>query len=355
MFRTHDRRGGGTRVIAALALLTAVSVFALAPSTKSRAADAGAWLKGQTVHFVVGYSAGGGYDTYARMLAPFFEKHTGATVVVENKPGGGGMTATNQLVRGKPDGLTMQVLNGESAIMWQLVGETGVAYDMSKVSILAGIQHEPHFVLVNPKLPDSLKEILASGKKIKFVATRRVDNLGDYAAVLCEALKMNCQIITGYKGSKGASLAMMSGEADALAISESSGLHYAAGGRSKIIATIGHERSEFEPKIPTVYEMFPKMTAAQWWPIDTRLKAKTTGRCLIGPPGIPAAHLAYLQKVWKDVLTDPAVIAQGKKIKHEVHYSPPQQLQGAIKELLQDMSQSDRQRMKEILTKKFSS
>jgi tripartite-type tricarboxylate transporter receptor subunit TctC len=355
MHCTHDRRLGGARSVTLLAVFAAVFALALVPAVQVRAADEGAWLKGQTVHFVVGYSAGGGYDTYARMLAPFFEKHTGATVVVENKPGGGGMTATNQLVRGKPDGLTMQVLNGESAIMWQLVGETGVAYDMRKVSILAGIQHEPHFMLVNPKLPDSLKDIVASGKKIKFVATRRVDNLGDYAAALCEALKMNCQIITGYKGSKGASLAMMSGEADALTISESSGLHYASGGRSKIIATIGHQRSEFEPKISTVYEMFPKVTAAQWWPVDTRLKAKTTGRCLIGPPGIPAAHLAYLQKVWKDVLTDPAVIAQGKKLKHEVHYSPPSQLQGAIKELLQDMSQSDRDRMKEILTKKFAS
>lgn len=352
---THNRRRGGRHAVAALALLTAVSALALMPSAPSRAADEGAWLKGQTVRFVVGYSAGGGYDTYARMLAPFFEKHTGATVVVENKPGGGGMTATNQLVRGKPDGLTMQVLNGESAIMWQLVGETGVAYDMSKVSILAGIQHEPHFMLVNPKLPDSLKEIVASGKKVKFVATRRVDNLGDYAAVLCEALKMNCQIITGYKGSKGASLAMMSGEADALTISESSGLRYASGGRAKIIATIGHERSEFEPNMPTVFEMFPNMTAAQKWWIDTRLKAKTTGRCLIGPPAIPAARLAYLQKVWKAVLTDPAVIAQGKKTKHEVHYSSPQQLQGAVKELLQDVSQSDRQKLKEVLTKKFSS
>jgi putative tricarboxylic transport membrane protein len=346
-----DRRLGKT----AVATLALFSALALLQPASSQAADAGAWLKGQTVHFIVGYSPGGGYDTYARMLAPFFEKHTGATVVVENKPGGGGMTALNQMVRGKPDGLTMQVLNGESSIMWQLVKQTGVAYDMSKVSMLAGIQHEPHFMLVNPKLPDSLKDIVASGKKLKFVATRRVDNLGDYAAVLCEALKMNCQIITGYKGSKGASLAMMSGEADALTISESSGLNYASGGRSKIIATIGHQRSEFEPKIPTVYEMFPKMAAAQKWFIDTRLKAKTTGRCLIGPPGIPADRLADLQKVWKAVLTDPAVIAQGKKLKHEVHYSAPPQLQGAVKELLQDLSESDRQKLNEVLTKKFSS
>jgi len=256
-------------------------------------------------------------------------------------------------VRGKADGLTMQVLNGESAIMWQLVGETGVAYDMNKVSILAGIQHEPHFVLFNPKLPD-LQKVVASGQKVKFVATRRVDNLGDYAAVLCEALKMNCQIITGYKGSKGAGLAVMNGEADALSISESSGLKYASGGKMKIVATIAHKRSEFKPDTPTVFEMFPKMTAGQKWWINTRLKAKTTGRCLIGPPGIPADRLADLQRIWKEVLTDPAVIAQGKKIRHEVNYSPPAELQGAVKELT-EMPQIDRDKLKEVLTKKFAS
>jgi tripartite-type tricarboxylate transporter receptor subunit TctC len=225
---------------------------------------------------------------------------------------------------------------------------------MTKVSMLAGIQHEPHFMLVNPKLPDSLKEIVASHKKIKFTATRRVDNLGDYAAVLCEALKMDCHIITGYKGSKGAGLAVMNGEADALTISESSGLHYATGGKAKIVATIGPQRSSFKPDIPTVFEMFKLAPEQKWW-IDTRLKAKTTGRCLIGPPGLPADRLADLQKVWKEVLTDPAVIAQGKKIQHEVNYSPPAQLEGAVKELLKDMSQSDREKLKNVLTKKFSS
>ena len=169
----------------------------------------------------------------------------------------------------------MQVLNGESAIMWQLVGETGVAYDMSKVSILAGIQHEPHFMLVNPKLPDSLKEIVKSGKKIKFVATRRVDNLGDYAAVLCEALKMNCQIITGYKGSKGAGLAMMNGEADALTISESSGLHYASGGRAKIIATIGPTALRVQAEHPDRVRDVPQDDGgAGKWCIDTRLRPR---------------------------------------------------------------------------------
>ena len=87
----HQQWRVARRAVMALGLAAGLS-----RAVPTAGAAEGDWLKGQTVHFIVGYSAGGGYDTYARMLAPFFEKHTGATVVVENKPGGGGMTATNQ-------------------------------------------------------------------------------------------------------------------------------------------------------------------------------------------------------------------------------------------------------------------
>jgi len=346
----HQQLRLDRRTIMALGLTAGLAAALPAPA----GAAEGDWIKGQTVRFVVGYSAGGGYDSYARFLAPHFEKRTGATVIVENKPGGGGMTALNQLVRGKPDGLTMQVLNGESSIMWQLVKQTGVAYDMTKVSILARIQQEPHFLLVHPKFPDSLKAIIDAKTKLKFVATRRVDNLGDYAAVMCEALKMNCQIITGYKGSKGASLAVMNGEADALTISESSGINYAKGGRMKIIATIGHERSKLLPNMPTIYEMFTLTPDQKWW-FDFRLGIKAIGRSLVGPPGIPADRLAYLQKVWKDILTDPAVIAEGKKQRRDFSYEAPDKMKVIVKDLLDNLPADKLNKVQEVLVKKFSS
>jgi tripartite-type tricarboxylate transporter receptor subunit TctC len=339
---------------AAIALGISAGVAAVLSPVSVGAAE-GDWLKGQTVRFVVGYSPGGGYDAYARMLAPHFEKRTGATVVVENKPGGGGMTATNQLVRGKPDGLTMQVLNGESAIMWQLIKQTGVAYDMTKVALLGRIQAEPHVMVVNPSLPDTLKEIVAKKTKIKFTATRRVDNLGDYAAVLCEALKMDCQIITGYKGSKEAGLAVMNGEADALTISESSGINYAQGGKTKLVATIGHKRSELAPNMPTVYEMFPDLPPDQKWYIDFRLGVKAIGRCIIGPPGIPEDRLAYLQKVWKEILTDPAVVAEGKKQQHELDYESPDKMKEIVRDLLQTLPEDKLNAVRDVLSKKFAS
>jgi len=318
-----------------------------APATAAE----GDFLKGQTVHFLVGYSPGGGYDTYARMLAPHFEKLTGATVVVENKPGGGGTTALNQLFRSKPDGLSMQMLNGESAVIAQLTKQPGVAYDMSKFSIYGRVLEEPHFMIVNPKLPSSLKEIIASGKKIKFSAGSRTDNLGDYAAVTCEALKMNCQIITGYKGSKEAGLAVMNGEADALTISESSAINYAAGGRTKMVVTIGRARSAKRPDIPTVYEMFQLSPEGKWW-FDFRLGIKAIGRAVVGTPGIPQDRLQYLQKVWRQILTDPAVIAEGAKTSHDVDYESPDKMK--VKELLESLPADKLKEVNEVILKRFS-
>jgi tripartite-type tricarboxylate transporter receptor subunit TctC len=314
----------------------------------------GDFLKGQTVHFLVGYSPGGGYDTYARMLAPYFEKHTGATVVVENRPGGGGTTALNQLYRAKPDGLTMMMLNGESAIISQLTQQPGVAYDMAKVSYFGRVQEEPHFMIVNPKLPGTLKEIVASGKKIKFSAGSRTDNLGDYAAVLCQALAMNCRIITGYKGSKEAGLAVMNGEADALTISESSALNYSKGGKTKIVATIARRRSEERPDMPTVYEMFPLPPERKWY-LDFRLGIQAIGRCVVGTPGLPPERLAELQKAWRAVLTDPALIADGKKTTYTVEYESPEKLRPVIEELLERLPADKKKDVIEVILKKFAS
>ncbi len=326
----------------------------VAAASQPASASESDFLKGQTVHFLVGYGPGGGYDTYARMLAPHFERRTGATVVVENRPGGGGITALNQLYRSKPDGLTMMMLNGESAIISQLTRQPGVAYDMAKVSIFGRVQEEPHYVIVNPKLPNSLKEIVASGRRIKFSAGSRTDNLGDYAAVLCEALQMNCQIITGYKGSKEAALAVMNGEADALSISESSALNYSSGGKTKIIATVGRKRSEARPDMPTISELFNLPPERKWW-LDFRLGIQAFGRAVVGTPGLPPDRLQYLQKAWRDVLTDPALIAEGKKTTYTVEYESPEKLKPVVQELLERLPADKAKEVDEVILRKFSS
>src|SRR3990170_3983388 len=115
-------------------LLASLAIAVLAVATPpAEAEDAAAFYKGQTVRLIVGYGAGGGYDAYARQLAPHLEKRLGATVVVENRTGAGGLLALNQLAAGAPDGLSIMLVNGEGAALAQLLGEEGVRYDPMKV------------------------------------------------------------------------------------------------------------------------------------------------------------------------------------------------------------------------------
>jgi tripartite-type tricarboxylate transporter receptor subunit TctC len=338
------------RAFVALGLAAGAAAAFAAPAS---AAD-GDWLKGETVRFLVGFSPGGGYDAYARMLAPHFEKVTGATVVVENRPGGMGLTALNQMVRGKADGLSMMMLNGEGAIMAQLTHSPAVQFDMNKLTLLGRVTQEQHLVLVRPGMPDTLKEIIASGKKVKFSGTGRPDNLSDYAAVLCETLQMNCQIITGYKGSKEAGLAVMNGEVDALTISDGSGVHYAQGGRAKIIATLGHQRSELKPDMPTIYELFPNLAPDRKWWMDFRLGIKAFGRVFVGPPKLAPDREKYLQEAWRKVLTDPAVRAEGAKSQRLIYYLEPAKLKQILHDSLETLPPAKAKDVNEVLLKKFS-
>jgi tripartite-type tricarboxylate transporter receptor subunit TctC len=350
MFARIRRDVFSRRAVLGLGLLA--GLLGAPPHARAEAQDKGAFLKGKTVRFYVGFSPGGGYDLYARMLAPRFERLTGATVIVENRPGGGGLTALNQLVRDKPDGLSMMMLNGESAVLSQLTNQPGVAFDMEKVSIYGRVALEQHLFLVRPGFAGTVGEIASSGRKIKFAATGRVDNMGDYAAITCEALGLNCQIITGYKGSKEAALAVMNGEVDALTISDGSGVEYSEGGRTRAIACIGRERSKLRADLPTLYESFPFSASRKWW-LDFRLAIKEFGRVVVGPPDLPAEKLAYLRGVWREILTSPEVIAEGEKTQRPIQYEEPAKLSQTVHELLRSLPPEKLRDVNEVLFKKF--
>src|SRR5262245_34294099 len=84
-----------------------------------------AFFAGKTVRMVVGSATGGGYDVYSRLIAPYLARMLGATVIVENQPGAGGLISLNRLYVTEPDGLTLSFANGTSAALGQLIELTG--------------------------------------------------------------------------------------------------------------------------------------------------------------------------------------------------------------------------------------
>jgi tripartite-type tricarboxylate transporter receptor subunit TctC len=135
----------------ALALIVASAALSLGAATAK--ADEADFFKGKTMRLVVGYGTGGGYDAYARMIAPYLSKRTGANVVVENQPGAGGLTALNRTYIAPGDGLQIMIVNGTAAGLSQIVEEPGVKYDLGKFGILGIVSASPWVWLVNPDHP----------------------------------------------------------------------------------------------------------------------------------------------------------------------------------------------------------
>ena len=272
-----------------------------------------AFFAGKTVRFVVGFGPGGGYDAYARMLAPYLSKNLGATVIVENRPGAGGLLALNGVSAAPPEGLTMMIVNGTGAAFAQLTDQQGARFDLGKLGYLATLTAPPSGWVVGPHFRvKTVAETIKAGKKWRWAASGPVDNMSDGAAFICEALKLDCQIVIGYKGSNDAALAIARGEMDSLNITDSSAHQYVQSNGMIALATIGRERSRHFPDLPTIFEAI-KLDADQEWLFNFRHVVQSLGRILVVPPGMTDSRLSFLEAAVKKSVSDPNFLAEGDK------------------------------------------
>jgi tripartite-type tricarboxylate transporter receptor subunit TctC len=334
--------------------LTAVSAAALAlvAFASPAKADEGDFFKGKTVRLVVGFGAGGGYDAYARMVAPRLGKLIGANVVVENQPGAGGLTALNRGYIAPPDGLTLMIVNGTAAGLSEIVQEPGVKYELGKFGNLGIVSASPWIWLVNPDNPvvTNAADAMKPGVKIRWAASGPIDGLSDGAAITCYALKLNCQIIIGYKGSNDAAIAVTRGEMDAVYVSDTSANNYVKSGQNRPVATMGRTKSRFFPNLPTIFEQV-KLTPEQVWWFDFRATVDDLGRILVTPPNMAPARLAFLQDAVKKVLTDPALIAEGQKSQRYIDYQDPETTRKKIEAAVSNLTPEQRAEIKQVVSR----
>jgi len=271
-----------------------------------------AFFSGRTVRLVVGFGPGGGYDSYARMLAPYLSKTLGARVIVENRPGAGGLIALNGLYISPPDGLTMMIANGTAAVYSQLTDLHGARYDLGRIGYLATLSAPPSLWTVGPHYQvKTIAEALTGSKKWRWAASGPVDSLSDGAAFTCAGLKLDCQIVLGYKGSNDAALAVSRGEMDALYVTDTSANTYVKSNGLIPLATVGRNRSRFFPDLPTIFEA-AHLNAEQEWVFNFRHLAQSLGRILLVPPGMTDSRLAFLEAATAKAVSDPNFLAEGE-------------------------------------------
>ena len=323
--------------------------LSLSMSVSARAQDAAAFYKGKTVHFVVGLGLGGGFDAYARMIAPYLGQELGANVLVDNLPGAGGLLALNQIYTAQGDGLRLLIVNGTPAGLGQLIEQDNIRYDLAKFDHLGVISAYPWIWLASKQSGiKSVADALQAGRKIRWGGTGPSDGPADGAAITCEALKLDCQTILGYRSSGEIALAMERGELDALYVSDSSAANYTQAGQVTPVASMARVRSALLPNVPTVYEQ-AKLTPDQEWWFDFRANLNDLGRILVTSPGTPPDRLAFLREAVRRALTNPALIAEGEKSQRFVAYQAPEKAVEITRKVLTAVTPEQKKRIRDVV------
>ncbi|HEY4133914.1 MAG TPA: tripartite tricarboxylate transporter substrate binding protein [Alphaproteobacteria bacterium] len=337
------------------ALLPAISALAMIgglAASPAQAADVASLYKGKTVRIVVGFGPGGGYDAYARMIAPYLEKEIGASVIVENQPGAGGLIAINRIAMAKPDGLQMMLVNGTAAGVDQILDTPNVRYDLAKMDYLGIVSASPWVwqVAADSKLK-TVDDFLKRKEPLRWAGAGPTGGLSDGAAMTCEALKIACKVVIAYQGSNEAALAVFRGEMDAIITSDSTAANYVKSGQAIAVTTIGRKRSRFLPDTPTVFEA-AKLTPDQEWWFDFRANLDALGRVLVITPNTPKDQLEFLQAAVKRVLTNEKLIAEGEKTQRYVEYIGPEETK-KIAVSVGDVTPAQKQQVIDVVMKKY--
>ena len=333
----------------AFAACTMASGLAFAQTAQ----DPATFYKTHTVRFLAGGGPGGGYDNYARLLAPHIAAALGTTVVVDNQPSAGGLAALNHIVASDTEGLQFIIMNGGGAVLSQLFNLPTVQYDLAKVSYLATVSSSPWLVLVKPDSPlKSMADMVSAGAALRWPATGPIDGLSDGASMMCEAYALNCRVVMGYKSSNEGALAIVRGEMDALYVSDTSANNYIKSGQSRAIAVIAKDRSRFFPDLPTVLESKVLSEEQKWW-LGARAEVDALGRIILASPKISSDRLAYLQNIIRKVLTDPAVLAEGDRLERYIEYQSPEATMNRALGLIADVTGERKERLKTVVMKKY--
>jgi len=183
--------------------------------------SAGSFYEGKTIRMIVGYTAGGGFDAYARVISRHMGKHIpgNPTIIVENMPGAGSLISANYLYKvAKPDGLTIGHYNG-GLIFNQVTGQPGVEFDGRKFIYLGAATTEDSVCALTKASGITSVEKWISAKEPVKLGTTAPGAFGtdNFIRMIKAVLELPTKIISGYKGTADIRLAAESGEVDGTA------------------------------------------------------------------------------------------------------------------------------------------
>ncbi len=319
--------------------VAALSPFAMAWFSPAHAQDPAAFYKGRNVNMEIGYSVGGGYDDYARMIARFMGNHIAGepTMVIKNMEGAGSLRLANWLYNAAPkDGTEMGTI-GRGVAFDPLLGNKSAQFDASKFTWLGSANNEVSVCVAWQGTGITKFEDLYT-KQITVGGTGGGSDTDVFPQILNAVLGTKMKVISGYPGGNDVGLAMERGEVQGRcgwSWSSVMATHKDWIDQKKVTVLVQLALSKHPelPDVPLVTDL--AKTDEQRQILKLIFARQVMGRPYLAPPSLPKERVDALRQAFLDTMKDKEFLAAAEKAQLEITPVTGPDIEKLVKEVYQ--------------------
>lgn len=319
-------------IIRNILVLGALAVLATTPVAAQPSGD---MFKGKTVTVFIGFSAGGGYDVYARMVARYIGKYLpgNPTVIPQNMPGAGSLTLANHIYNVAPkDGTAFGSVEGGILFEKLYNKDTPIKFDPRKFTWVGGVNREVSTCQAWSASPVT-KFSDAFEKSMTVGGTGPGGDPYLFPRILNSVLHTKFKLVSGYPGTNEIFLAMEKGELDGICGWYWSSVKAVKGDwleQKKIVPLVqlALQKHPSFPDVPLVLD-FAK-TPEDRQVLEITFAPMGMGRPYLAPPGLSDDRRDALRTAFAEAMKDKELLAEAKKAKLEINPTTGEEIEAIV-------------------------
>ena len=320
-----------------MSLVPNVAAAILALGAAGQAQSPADFYKGKNVDLTIGYSAGGGYDVYARLLA----RHMGRfipgnpAIVPKNMPGAGSLVLANWLYNVAPKDGTAFGTIGRGAAFDPLLGSTKAQFDAAKFNWLGSMNDEVS-VCVSWYTTGITSLEQVKHNELTVGGSGQAADTDQFPKVLNATIGTKFRLVTGYPGGNDVDLAMERGEvmgrcgwswSSVVATHKS----WIDEHKINVLVQLSLSKHPDLPNVPLAMDLANNDEQRQIFKLV--FARQPMGRPFLAPPGVPSDRVSVLREAFMDTMKDGDFLAEAEKMKLEINPVAGD----AVQEIVQDV------------------
>jgi tripartite-type tricarboxylate transporter receptor subunit TctC len=333
---------------ARLAFAILLTASTIAPAVAQAPAD---FYRGRKMDMVIGYTPGGNYDLYARLIARVMGEYIpgNPSIISRNMPGGGSRTAAAWLYSLAPKDGTALATFDQALPIAQALRDPTLRFDVKEFNFVGNPARENN--TVTAWHASGVKTIADAMTQEVTVGSTGASTSSQYAMAMNALIGTRFKLVTGYPGGNDINLAMERGEvavrgSNSWASWKSTRADWVRDNKINILVQIGLKRAPDLPNVPLMIELAKNDEDRA---VFRLISAPTAlGRPIATAPGVPAERVKTLREAFHKMIHDPKFLEIAERERFEIDYVPGEEMQQIVAEIV-DAPENVRTRLKQIV------